>query len=53
MDNQVDAHQSALNLMQRYAEDGDVPAIKAFAAATAPAVQKHYDMAKALRDSLK
>ena len=29
MDNQVDAHQSALNLMQRYAEDGDVPAIKA------------------------
>lgn len=53
MDNQVDAHQSALNLMQRYAEDGDVPAIKAFAAATAPAVQKHYDMAKTLRDSLK
>ena len=53
MDNQVDAHQSALNLMQRYAEDGDVPAIKAFAAATALAVQKHYDMAKALRDSLK
>ncbi|MEO8114595.1 MAG: DUF4142 domain-containing protein, partial [Phenylobacterium sp.] len=38
MDGQVDAHQAALNLMQRYAEDGDTPAIKAFAAATAPVV---------------
>jgi putative membrane protein len=53
MNNQVDAHQTALNLMQRYAQDGDVPAIQAFAAATAPVVQQHYDMAKSLRDSLK
>ena len=53
MDDQVDAHQNALNLLQRYAEDGDVPAIKAFAAATAPVVQKHYDEAKALRDAMK
>ena len=35
MDNQVDAHQAALDVLQRYAQDGDVPAIKAFAAATA------------------
>lgn len=53
MDNQVDAHQDTLNLMQRHAQDGDTPATKAFAAATAPVVQKHYDMAKALRDGLK
>lgn len=53
MDNQVDAHQNALNVMQRYAEDGDVAAIKAFAAATAPVVQQHYDMARTLRDTLK
>jgi putative membrane protein len=53
LENQVDAHQSALNLMQRYAQDGDVPAIKAFAAATAPVVQQHYDHAKTLRDAVK
>lgn len=53
MNNQVDAHQAALDLMQRYAQDGDVPAIKAFAAATAPVVQTHYDHAKTLRDALK
>ncbi len=53
LDNQVDAHQGALNLMQRYAQDGDVPAIKAFAAATAPVVQQHFDHAKTLRDAVK
>jgi putative membrane protein len=53
MDGQVDAHQDALNLLQRYAEDGDVAQIKAFAAATAPVVQTHYDHAKTLRDALK
>ena len=53
MDEMVEAHQSALNLMQRYAQDGDVAAIKAFAAATAPAVQEHLTRAKALHDPLK
>ncbi len=53
MENQVDAHQAALDLLQRYAQDGDVPAIKAFAAATAPVVQQHYDHAKTIRDALK
>jgi putative membrane protein len=53
MDEQVDAHQNALNLLQRYANDGDVAQIKAFAAATAPKVQQHYDMATALRDKNK
>lgn len=53
MDNQVDAHQAALDLLQRYAEDGDVAQIKAFAAATAPAVQKHLDEARRIRDAVK
>ena len=45
----VDAHQSALNLLQRYAQDGDTPALKTFAADTAPKVQKHLEMAKGLK----
>jgi putative membrane protein len=48
-DSQVDAHQAALNLLQRYAQDGDTPAIKAFAAATAPTVQEHLNMAEGLK----
>jgi putative membrane protein len=48
-DGQVDAHQAALNLMQRYAQDGDTAAIKAFAASTAPAVQEHLNMAEGLK----
>ncbi|WP_312164778.1 DUF4142 domain-containing protein [Phenylobacterium sp.] len=53
MDNQVDAHQAALDVLQRYAEDGDVAAIKAFAAATAPTVQQHLEMARTVRDAVK
>lgn len=52
-DLQAGAHQDTLNLMQRYAEDGDVPAIKAFAAATAPVVQQHLEMAKGLQGGMK
>lgn len=53
MGGQVDAHQDALNLLQRYAEDGDVDQLKSFAAATAPVVQQHLDRAKTIRDELK
>jgi putative membrane protein len=53
MAGQVDAHQQALDLLQRYAQDGDTPAIKAFAAATAPVVQTHLDRAKTLADKIK
>ena len=53
MDNQVDAHQAALDVMQRYAQDGDVAQIRTFAAATAPMVQQHHDQAKSIRDALK
>ncbi|MBS0489433.1 MULTISPECIES: DUF4142 domain-containing protein [unclassified Phenylobacterium] len=53
MDNQVDAHQAALDVLQRYAQDGDVPVIKAFAAATAPTVQQHLEKARVVRDAVK
>lgn len=53
LDAQVDGHQATLDLMQRYANDGDNAALKAFAAANAPVVQAHYDHAKTLRDALK
>ena len=52
LDDQVDGHQSTLNVMQRYAKDGDQEPLKQFAAATAPTVQQHLDKAKALRDAL-
>lgn len=53
MEGQVDAHQAALDLMTRYAQDGDNPTLKAAAAATMPVVQEHLDKARALRDGLK
>lgn len=53
MDMQVDAHQSALDLHTRYAQDGDNAQLKAAAAAIAPVVQEHYTHATTLRDSLK
>lgn len=52
-DTMVDAHQDALNLMQRYAQDGDVPQIKATASEIAPVVQQHLDMAKGLQEAHK
>jgi putative membrane protein len=48
-DAMVDAHQSALNLLQRYAQDGDTPTLKTFAADTAPKVQEHLNMAEGLK----
>lgn len=45
---QSDAHAEALALMQGYAATGDKPAIKAFAADTAPKVQSHIDMLNSL-----
>ncbi len=52
MDGQVDAHQATLNLVSRYAQDGDTPQIKAAAAAMLPIIQEHLDKARTLRDSL-
>ncbi|MFZ5668425.1 MAG: DUF4142 domain-containing protein [Pseudomonadota bacterium] len=52
MDAQVAGHQATLDLMARYAQDGDNASLKAVAAAAAPAVQQHLDRAKAIRDGL-
>jgi putative membrane protein len=49
---QVDGHQAALDLMQRYANDGDVAQIKDFATKTAPVVQDHLTQIKALKDKM-
>ena len=38
--------------MQRYAGEGDMPGLQAFAAATAPAIQQHLDRATALKERL-
>lgn len=50
---QVDAHTTALGVMQGYAANGDTPALKDFAGATAPVVQSHLDMANTLQASMK
>lgn len=42
------AHQEAVILFRGYAENGDHPLIKAFAATTAPTIEHHLEMAKAL-----
>lgn len=52
MDAQVEGHQAALDLMTRYAQDGDNPTLKAAAATMAPIIQQHLDKATALRDAL-
>jgi putative membrane protein len=49
---QVDAHTTALGVMQGYAMGGDVPALKDFAGATAKVVQGHLDMATKLQGSM-
>jgi putative membrane protein len=48
VDMQVDAHEDAVSLFQRYAKGGDSESLKAWAAKTLPALQHHLDMVKAL-----
>jgi putative membrane protein len=50
---QIDAHKEALILMRGYAKDGDVAAIRKFAAQTAPIVNSHLTMANAISQKLK
>jgi putative membrane protein len=52
MNGQVDGHQNTLNVMQRYAQDGDPGPLRDFAAATAPHVQEHLTRAREIRDVL-
>jgi putative membrane protein len=45
---QVDAHEDAVSLFQRYAKGGDSETLKSWAAKTLPALQHHLDMAQSL-----
>lgn len=48
LDQQVQAHQKALGVMQAYANSGAAPAIRDAAAQTVPLVQHHLQMAQSL-----
>jgi putative membrane protein len=48
IDDQVSAHKDAVSLFQRYADGGDKPELKAWAAKTLPDLQHHLEMAQAL-----
>jgi putative membrane protein len=52
MQAQVKAHQQALALLQAYAQDGDVPSLKAFAAEAAGVVQHHLKDARQLAEQV-
>jgi putative membrane protein len=47
-DDQEDAHEDAVDLFKRYAEEGDNPELKAWAAKTVPALEHHLKMAEEL-----
>jgi len=53
MEAQVRAHEQALALLQAYAEDGDVPSLKAFAAEAAGVVRQHLQHARSLLEQLR
>jgi len=53
VDQQVAAHQEALDLMQGYAKDGSDAGLKGVAANIAPTVQMHLDKIKQIQASLK
>lgn len=48
IDQQTEAHDNALQLMREYADTGDNPALKDWARRTAPALENHLQMVKAL-----
>ncbi|MFC3073403.1 DUF4142 domain-containing protein [Shinella pollutisoli] len=48
VDKQVDAHEDAVDLFKRYGEEGSNADLKTWAAATAPHLQQHLDMARDL-----
>lgn len=52
-ESQVEAHQTMLNLMSRYANDGAFGPLKTFAVETMGGVQAHLDSAKSLESKLK
>jgi putative membrane protein len=51
VDQQVDAHEEALKLLRDYAAGGDNAALKAWAARTAPMIENHLQMARAMDEA--
>jgi putative membrane protein len=49
----VDDHQEDIDAFKKYAEDGDDPDLKSFAAKTLPVLLAHQDSAKSIRDDLR
>ena len=49
IDQQIQAHETALGLMQTYARAGDNEAVRAWASRTAPAIENHLQMARGLK----
>lgn len=52
MDQQVKAHDEALNMLRTYAQDGTNADLKAFATKTAPKVAQHLEMAQKMANSM-
>lgn len=50
VDAQIKAHEQTLGTLRAYATDGDVPALKSFAASLVPIVTGHLNMAKGLKN---
>lgn len=50
VNNQVDAHEKAVDLFKKEAASSDKPELKAFASETLPTLEKHLEHAKQLRD---
>ncbi|MBW9090783.1 DUF4142 domain-containing protein [Rhizobium wenxiniae] len=48
IDDQVEAHEDAVDLFKRYAEEGENADLKAWAGKTLPALEHHYQMAQDL-----
>lgn len=48
IDDQVEAHEDAVDLFKRYAEEGENAELKAWAAKTLPVLEHHYKMAQDL-----
>jgi putative membrane protein len=48
---QIMAHQEALTLHRNYAQQGDVPQLRDFAARVVPAIEMHYNQAQGLPES--
>jgi len=53
VDAMIDGHKKTLDLMNNEAKNGADTALKAFAAKTAPTVQKHLDAINKIHDSMK